>query len=87
MAGGGGAEARTSLTAFVLGGSVAAVPLLLSAPPPALLSGPGIQGRVALALHVAGINAALLLGWGRAPGGMYQVRGVAGGKGAGPQVA
>lgn len=69
----GGGEARTSFAAFVLGGSVAAVPLLLSAPPPTLLAGPGIQGRAALALHVAGVNAALLLGWGRAPGGLYQV--------------
>ncbi|XP_034975671.1 protein-S-isoprenylcysteine O-methyltransferase [Zootoca vivipara] len=68
-----GREARTSLTAFVLGSSVAAVPLLLSAPPPALLSGLGFQGRAALALHVAGVNAALLLAWGRAPGGMYQI--------------
>ncbi|XP_061457833.1 protein-S-isoprenylcysteine O-methyltransferase isoform X1 [Rhineura floridana] len=68
-----GAEARASLTAFVLGGSVAAVPLLLSAPPPALLSGPGFQGRAALALHVTGVNTALLLAWGRAPGGMYQI--------------
>lgn len=62
-----GAEARTSLAAFLLGGSVvAAVPLLLRA---------GFQGRAALALHVAGANATLLLAWGRAPGGMYQVRG------------
>lgn len=60
------AEARTSLAAFLLGGSVvAAVPLLLRA---------GFQGRAALALHVAGANATLLLAWGRAPGGMYQVR-------------
>ncbi|XP_042335727.1 protein-S-isoprenylcysteine O-methyltransferase [Sceloporus undulatus] len=59
----GRAEARTSLTAFVLGGSVAAVPLL------------GFQGRAALALHAAGANAALLLAWGRGPGGggMYQI--------------
>lgn len=62
-----GAEARTSLAAFLLGGSVvAAVPLLLRA---------GFQGRSALALHVAGANATLLFAWGRAPGGMYQVRG------------
>ncbi|KAG8142502.1 putative Protein-S-isoprenylcysteine O-methyltransferase protein [Naja naja] len=61
-----GAEARTSLAAFLLGGSVvAAVPLLLRA---------GFQGRAALALHVAGANATLLLAWGRAPGGMYQVQ-------------
>ncbi|XP_053137049.1 60S ribosomal protein L22 isoform X1 [Hemicordylus capensis] len=65
----GRGEARTSLAAFALGGSVAAVPLLLSAP----LSGPGIHGRAALALHVAGVNAALLLAWGRAPGGRYQI--------------
>ncbi|KAL7978573.1 hypothetical protein Chor_005555 [Crotalus horridus] len=59
------AEARTSLAAFLLGGSVvAAVPLLLRA---------GFQGRAALALHVAGANATLLLAWGRAPGGMYQI--------------
>ncbi|KAM3824128.1 protein-S-isoprenylcysteine O-methyltransferase isoform 1-T1 [Vipera latastei] len=60
-----GAEARTSLAAFLLGGSVvAAVPLLLRA---------GFQGRSALALHVAGANATLLFAWGRAPGGMYQI--------------
>ncbi|CAM4685148.1 unnamed protein product [Caretta caretta] len=63
------AEGRASLAAFLLGASVAALPLLLSAPP-ALLAGPGLQGRAALALHVAGINALLLLLW-RPP--LYQI--------------
>ncbi|XP_067423171.1 protein-S-isoprenylcysteine O-methyltransferase [Emydura macquarii macquarii] len=55
-----GPEARASLAAFLLGASVAALPLLLWAPP-AVLAGPGLQGRAALALYVAGINALLLL--------------------------
>ncbi|XP_050787750.1 protein-S-isoprenylcysteine O-methyltransferase [Gopherus flavomarginatus] len=62
-------EGRASLAAFLLGASVAALPLLLSAPP-ALLAGPGLQGRAALALHVAGINALLRLLY-RPP--LYQV--------------
>nr|XP_060614687.1 protein-S-isoprenylcysteine O-methyltransferase [Anolis sagrei ordinatus] len=73
MAAGGRREARVSLWAFALGGSVAGLPLLLSASPPSLLAGPGLQGRAALALHVAGVNAALLLAWGRQPGGAYQI--------------
>lgn len=55
-----GREARASLAAFLLGASVAALPLALGSPP-ALLAAPGLRGRLALALHVAVVNAALLL--------------------------
>ncbi|XP_028921511.1 protein-S-isoprenylcysteine O-methyltransferase [Ornithorhynchus anatinus] len=47
-----GSEARLSLAAFLLGGSVTGLPLLTSA---------GLQGRTGLALYVAGLNALLLL--------------------------
>ncbi|XP_045426508.1 protein-S-isoprenylcysteine O-methyltransferase isoform X2 [Pipistrellus kuhlii] len=47
-----GSEARLSLAAFLLGASVLALPLLTRA---------GLQGRTALALYVAGLNALLLL--------------------------
>uniref|UniRef100_A0A8B9T0J7 Protein-S-isoprenylcysteine O-methyltransferase n=1 Tax=Anas platyrhynchos TaxID=8839 RepID=A0A8B9T0J7_ANAPL len=53
-------EARSSLAAFLLGASVAALPLALGSPP-ALLASPGLRGRLALALHVAAVNGALLL--------------------------
>ncbi|XP_075762704.1 protein-S-isoprenylcysteine O-methyltransferase [Pelodiscus sinensis] len=43
-------EGRASLAAFLLGASVVALP-----------AGPGLQGRAALALHGAGVNALLLL--------------------------
>lgn len=65
-----GSEARLSLAAFLLGASVLALPLLTRA---------GLQGRTALALYVAGLNALLLLLY-RPP--RYQVR--AGRAGAGP---
>uniref|UniRef100_A0A8B9MLU9 Protein-S-isoprenylcysteine O-methyltransferase n=2 Tax=Accipitrinae TaxID=8955 RepID=A0A8B9MLU9_9AVES len=55
-----GREARASLAAFLLGASVAALPVALGSPS-ALLAAPGLRGRLALALHVAGVNAALLL--------------------------
>lgn len=64
-----GSEARLSLAAFLLGASVLALPLLTRA---------GLQGRTALALYVAGLNALLLLLY-RPP--RYQVRA---GAGAGP---
>lgn len=69
-----GSEARLSLAAFLLGASVLALPLLTRA---------GLQGRTALALYVAGLNALLLLLY-RPP--RYQVRagrGPAGGPGGG----
>lgn len=47
-----GSEARLSLATFLLGASVLALPLLTRA---------GLQGRTALALYVAGLNALLLL--------------------------
>ncbi|KAI1231473.1 hypothetical protein IHE44_0007924 [Lamprotornis superbus] len=55
-----GQEGRASLCSFLLGASVAALPLLLGSSP-SLLAAPGLRGRLALALHVAGVNAALLL--------------------------
>lgn len=61
-----GSEARLSLAAFLLGASVLALPLLTRA---------GLQGRTALALYVAGLNALLLLLY-RPP--RYQVRAGAG---------
>lgn len=65
-----GSEARLSLAAFLLGASVLALPLLTRA---------GLQGRTALALYVAGLNALLLLLY-RPP--RYQVRAGAGGRDA-----
>ncbi|KAM6241025.1 large ribosomal subunit protein eL22 isoform 1-T1 [Porphyrio hochstetteri] len=55
-----GREADTSLLAFLLGASVAALQVALDSPSE-LLDAPGLRGRLALALHVAGVNAALLL--------------------------
>lgn len=66
-----GREARASLAAFLLGASVAALPLALGSPS-ALLAAPGLRGRLALALHVAVVNAALLLLY---PRPLYKVRG------------
>lgn len=65
-----GREGRASLCSFLLGASVAALPLLLGSSP-ALLAAPGLRGRLALALHVAGVNAALLLLY---PRPLYKVR-------------
>ncbi|NXB79104.1 ICMT methyltransferase, partial [Donacobius atricapilla] len=48
-----GQEGRASLCSFLLGASVAALPLLLGSSP-SLLAAPGLRGRLALALHVAG---------------------------------
>lgn len=73
-----GREARASLAAFLLGASVAALPLALGSPS-ALLAAPGLRGRLALALHVAVVNAALLLLY---PRPLYKVRGGAGRCGA-----
>lgn len=64
-------EARSSLAAFLLGASVAALPLALGSPP-ALLASPGLRGRLALALHVAAVNGALLLLY---PRPLYKVGG------------
>lgn len=66
-----GREGRASLCSFLLGASVAALPLLLGSSP-SLLAAPGLRGRLALALHVAGVNAALLLIY---PRPLYKVRG------------
>lgn len=71
-----GREARASLAAFLLGASVAALPVALGSPS-ALLVAPGLRGRLALALHVAGVNAALLLLY---PRPLYKVRGEAPGE-------
>lgn len=73
-----GREARASLAAFLLGASVAALPLALGSPS-ALLAAPGLRGRLALALHVAVVNAVLLLLY---PRPLYKVRGGAGRCGA-----
>lgn len=73
-----GREARASLAAFLLGASVAALPVALGSPT-ALLAAPGLRGRLALALHVAGVNAALLLLY---PRPLYKVRGRPPGGGA-----
>ncbi|NXT82875.1 ICMT methyltransferase, partial [Zapornia atra] len=54
-----GREADTSLLAFLLGASVAALQVALDSPSE-LLDAPGLRGRLALALHVAGVNATLL---------------------------
>lgn len=66
-----GREGRASLCSFLLGASVAALPLLLGSSP-SLLAAPGLRGRLALVLHVAGVNAALLLIY---PRPLYKVRG------------
>lgn len=71
-----GREARASLAAFLLGASVAALPVALGSSP-ALLAAPGLRGRLALVLHVAGVNAALLLLY---PRPLYKVRGEAPGE-------